>query len=98
MATLNSRRLLLLRIDFAAKNEFQNTKKRLCIRRVYAERQQKGKFHLLVKDLILFDQEHFFQCFRMLGQDTSFKNKQQKCESQLVQEKGFAFTCDICNR
>ena len=72
MAALNTRRLLLLRNNllrlFLLRRRRKRTtkyKKRFWIRRVYAERQQKGEFHLLVKELILFDQEYFFKCFRM---------------------------------
>ena len=40
-------------------------KKSFWIRRIYEERQEKGEFHLLVKDLRLFDHLYFFKCFRM---------------------------------
>ncbi len=72
MAAINTRRLLLLRNNLLRlfllrrrRKRITKYKKRFWIRRVYAERQQKGEFHLLVKELILFDQEYFFQCFRM---------------------------------
>ena len=40
-------------------------KKRFWVRKVYAERLQKGEFHLLVRDLRLHDHEYFFRYFRM---------------------------------
>lgn len=35
------------------------------IRRLFLEREQKSEFHLLVKDMYLFDHEYFYKCFRM---------------------------------
>ena len=40
-------------------------RKRFWMRRIYLERQQKGEFHLLVREMMLFDHEYFFKCFRM---------------------------------
>ena len=72
MAALNRRRMLLLRNNLLRllllrRRQKQRTryKKRFWIRRIYAERQQKEEFHLLVKELSIFDHEYFFQCFRM---------------------------------
>ena len=110
MAAFNIRRLLLLRNNLLRllllrRRQKRRTKyrKRFWVRRVYTERQQKGEFHLLVKELRVYDQEYFFQCFRCLqlylknfslGRDTSFKNKQQKCESRSVPENDCAFVYD----
>ncbi|XP_065665346.1 uncharacterized protein LOC136086784 [Hydra vulgaris] len=47
------------------KREKEKNKKRFWVRKVYAERLQKGEFHLLVQDLRLHDQEYFFKYFRM---------------------------------
>ena len=35
------------------------------VRKIYAERQTKGKYHLLVQDLKLYDQDYFFRYFRL---------------------------------
>ena len=35
------------------------------MRRIYQERKEKGEFHLLVKDLKLFEHSFFFKYFRM---------------------------------
>ena len=43
----------------------EKIKKRFWVRKIYAERLQKGEFHLLVQDLRLHDQEYFFKYFRM---------------------------------
>lgn len=59
---INLLRLLLLRRRQKRRMKY---KKRFWIRRIYAERQQKGEFHLLVKELSIYDHEYFFQCFRM---------------------------------
>ena len=40
-------------------------KKRFSVRKIYAEQKQKGEYHLLVKELMLYDEEYFFTCFRM---------------------------------
>ena len=40
-------------------------RKRFRMRRIYLERQQKRKFHLLVLEVILFDHEYLFKCFRI---------------------------------
>ena len=70
MAALNHRKLLLLRNNLLKllllrRRQKRGTKykNRFWIRRIYAERQQKGEFHLLVKELSMFDHEYFFQCF-----------------------------------
>ncbi|XP_065652846.1 uncharacterized protein LOC136080161 [Hydra vulgaris] len=47
------------------KREKEKNKKRFWVRKVYAERLQKGEFHLLVQNLRLHDQEYFFKYFRM---------------------------------
>ncbi|XP_065675624.1 uncharacterized protein LOC136091841 [Hydra vulgaris] len=47
------------------KREKEKNKKRFWVRKVYAERLQKGEFHLLVQDFRLHDQEYFFKYFRM---------------------------------
>ena len=72
MAAFNHRRLLLFRNNLLRllllrrrQKRRKKYKKRFWIRRIYAERQQKGEFHLLVKELNMFDHEYFFQCFRM---------------------------------
>lgn len=40
-------------------------KKRMWVRRLFKERKSKGEFHVLVKDLMLFDHHYFFRMFRM---------------------------------
>ena len=40
-------------------------KRRFWVRQIYQQRKQKGEYHLLVKDLKLFDDELFFTYFRM---------------------------------
>ena len=40
-------------------------RKRFWMRRIYLERQQKGEFHLVSREMMLFDHEYFFKCFRM---------------------------------
>ena len=40
-------------------------KRKYWVRKINAERQTKGEYHLLVEDLKLHDQNCFFRCFRM---------------------------------
>ena len=35
------------------------------VRKLFKERQEKGEYHILIKDLQLFDAEYFFKTFRM---------------------------------
>ena len=72
MAAFNARQLLLLRNNQLRllllrrrQKRSSKYKKRFWIRRVYAQRRQKGEFHMLVRELSFYDQEYFFQCFRM---------------------------------
>ena len=38
------------------------------MRRIYQERKEKGEYHLLIRDMKMFDQEYFFSHFRMTPQ------------------------------
>ena len=60
------RRLLVL-IVLRRRLRRQNEKYKKCfwMRRIYQERILKGEFHLLIKEMILFDHEYFFRFFRM---------------------------------
>ena len=88
---LRMRRLIvltMLRRRLGGQNE--KYKKRFWIRRIYQERILKGEFHLLIKEMIVFDHEYFFRCFRMVPKtfekllswvSPTYRKKQQKCES-----------------
>ena len=39
--------------------------KRFWVRKMYQERKEKREFHLLVRELKIFDQHYLFQQFRM---------------------------------
>ena len=73
MAAVNLRYLLLLKARLLIKilllrrreRRLQKYKKRFWIRKIYEEREQKGEYHLLIKELRLHDAEYFFRCFRM---------------------------------
>ncbi|CAB3993019.1 Hypothetical predicted protein [Paramuricea clavata] len=56
--------LIVLRRRLRRQNE--KYKKRFWMRKIYQERILKGEFHLLIKEIILFDHEYFFRCFRMV--------------------------------
>ena len=47
------------------KRKFQK-RKTIWMRRVYIERAQKGEFHLLVREMMLFGHEYFLKCFQMI--------------------------------
>ena len=68
MPAINARRLLLLRNNILRllllrrrQKRRRKYRRRFWVRRIYAEREQKGEYHFLK----LYDQEYFFQCFRM---------------------------------
>ena len=62
---LVKKRLLLLKLLNQTENKNGRKKKLFWVRKLYAERLQKGEFHLLVRDLRLHDHEYFFKYFRM---------------------------------
>ena len=43
----------------------QKKERRFWVRKIHSEREMKGEYCLLIKDLKLFDQEYFFRQFRM---------------------------------
>ena len=40
-------------------------RKKIWIRQIFQQRETKGEFHILVKDLRLFDKEYFFRNFQV---------------------------------
>ena len=40
-------------------------RKKIWIRQIFRQRETKGEFHILVKDLRLFDKEYFFRKFQV---------------------------------
>ena len=72
MAALNMKYLLLLKRKIILQTylrriscKTKKKKRKYWVRKIYAERQAKGEYHLLVQDLKLHDQNYFFRCFRM---------------------------------
>ena len=73
MAAFNMKYLLLIKQKIILQTLYlrriscKTTKKKrkYWVRKIYAERQTKGEYHLLVQDLKLHDQNYFFRCFRM---------------------------------
>ena len=70
MAAVNIRHLLKVKINIIRllllrrrRKRLEKYKKRFSVRRIYAEREQKGEYHLLVKELMLYDEEYFFTVF-----------------------------------
>ena len=63
MAAFSTRTKILLWL----KRRFsrQERRKRMWVRKIFRERKQKGEFHLLIKELRLYDHEYFFKYFRM---------------------------------
>lgn len=59
-------KLLALDVEEKKRNKY---KKRFWVRKLYQERNQKGEFAILIKDLRLYDQQLFFQYFRMSPTD-----------------------------
>ena len=75
MAAINKRIFLLwLLRRRIQKREGQITnstkkKKRMWVRKIFSERNWKGEYHLLVKQMIMCDHEYFFKMFRMKPQN-----------------------------
>ena len=60
------RKVLLVKQFYAMKNkDKEKYKKRFWVRQIHSERREKGEFYLLVKEMLLYDREYFFRCFRM---------------------------------
>ena len=66
MAAWNKRLLLLILLRRRL-NRHGNARKskRWWIRKIFTERQSKGEFHVLIKEMHLFDHEYFHKQFRM---------------------------------
>ena len=62
MAALSSRTKILILLKRRLSR--QERRKRMWVRKILRERKQKGKFHLLIKELRLHDHEYFFKYFR----------------------------------
>ena len=56
--------LFILRKEQGEKRVTKHRKK-MWVRKIFKERQEKGEYHILVNDLQLFDAEYFFKTFRM---------------------------------
>ena len=61
---LKKKNFLLMLLRRTRKRKLKYTKK-MWVRKIFQERQMKGEFQMLVKDLQLFDREYFFRNFRM---------------------------------
>ena len=51
--------------DATASKNHQKKKKKMWMRRLFVERQSKGLYNVLVKDLMLFDHVYFFKALKM---------------------------------
>ena len=58
--------LLLLLYKRRKKKRLMKYKKRFWVREIFQEREDKGEFHCLVKQLMLVDHELFFKMFRLM--------------------------------
>ena len=59
------RRRTLLLLLLWRRQEARKRKKRVWVRKIFQDRKQKGEFHLLLRELKLYDHEYFFKYFRM---------------------------------
>ena len=57
--------LLLILKKKLEKERKKKITRRYWVRKIFDERKTKGEFHLLIKDLKLFDNEYVFKYFRM---------------------------------
>ena len=65
IARLSPRTLYLLLWQHSDEKNSNKYKKRFWVRQIFLDREKKGAFNMLVKDLSLFDNEYFFSLFRM---------------------------------
>ena len=68
---LNRRKLLvfvLLRLRIKLRKKSVKYKKNLWIRQILQEREEKSEYHVLVRELELYDNEYFFKMFSMSPQ------------------------------
>ena len=65
IARLSRRNLYLLLLQHLNEKNSNKYKKRFWMRQIFLEREKKGAFNLLIKDMALFDHEYFFKFFRM---------------------------------
>ena len=57
--------LLVLKKREIAKNAVDPRKHKVWVRKLLTERNWKGEYHVLVKEMMLFDHETFYKQFRM---------------------------------
>ena len=65
---LNRRKLIgfvLLRLRMRLRKKRVKYKKNLWIRQIFQEREEKSEYHVLVRELELYDHKYFFKMFRM---------------------------------
>ena len=104
MAAFNRRRLLLLKSNLLLllylanrRKKLKFKKKRECwIRDIYQDREEKGEYHSLVKELKIHDRDYFFRCFRMAPPSTIVKSG-VNCESN-DESCSFPSTAATCIR
>ena len=65
---LKKKILLLILLRQRLKQKNKKNKKQFWVRRIFREREQKGEFQTLVRDLQLFDDAYFYKNFRMSNQ------------------------------
>ena len=65
LSKLSRRTLYLLLLQHLKEKKNLKYRKRMWVRQLFKERETKGAFNLLVKDMALYDQEYFFKFFRM---------------------------------
>jgi len=62
MADIQELQLLLV---MRLRSRFRIKRKKMWVRRLFQEREERSEYQILVKDLVLFDHEYFFKSFRM---------------------------------
>ena len=60
------RLLILIVLRRRLRRRSERYKKRFWVRKIYEERNLKGEFHHLIQEMMLFDHDYVFRCFRML--------------------------------
>ena len=89
MVKILARKLILcklLRLHY----KYKNKRKRLWVKEMFEERQSKGEFHVLVKELKLFDHEFFFK--HIATQHVDFS---QRCLTVFVLSFNRLYSADL---
>ena len=65
MALTRKQIITLLILRRRVRRRSEQKKKRIWVRKLYQDRKEKGEYHLLIREMKLYDHALFYQQFRM---------------------------------